>query len=83
MKASRSWRTSFCTAPRGRGAPRRSWCDAVADPTVDLAAVEKQKIRGAIRTDLILSAEIIVITLGTVAAGAVQTQVSVLVGIAP
>ena len=55
---------------------------AVADPTLDLAAVEKQKIKGAVRTDLILSAEIIVITLGTVAAAPFMTQVSVLVGIA-
>ncbi len=39
---------------------------AVADPNVDLVAFEKQKIKGAIRTDFILSAEIIVIALGTV-----------------
>jgi predicted DNA repair protein MutK len=32
----------------------------------DLVQMEKQKIRGAIRTDFILSAEIVVITLGTV-----------------
>ena len=37
---------------------------AVADPKVDLVAFEKEKIAGAIRTDFILSAEIIVITLG-------------------
>ena len=41
---------------------------AVADPAVDLVAVEKDKIKGAVRTDFILSAEIIAITLGTVAA---------------
>jgi len=39
----------------------------VADPSVDLVAFEKNKIRGAIRTDFILSAEIIVIALGSVA----------------
>ena len=44
----------------------------------DLLALEKQKIKGAIRTDFILSAEIIVITLGTVAAASFLTQVSVL-----
>ena len=55
---------------------------AVADPAVDLVALEKQKIKGAVRTDFILSAEIIVITLGTVAAAPFMTQVSVLVGIA-
>ena len=36
-------------------------------PRSELVAVEKDKIKGAIRTDFILSAEIIVITLGTVA----------------
>ncbi|OZA21350.1 MAG: hypothetical protein B7X93_13720, partial [Hydrogenophilales bacterium 17-61-9] len=41
---------------------------ALEDPTIDLVALEKDKIKGAIRTDFILSAEIIVITLGTVAA---------------
>ncbi len=40
--------------------------EAVADPAVDLVAFERDKIRGAIRTDFILSAEIIVIALGTV-----------------
>ncbi len=54
---------------------------AVADPAVDLVALEKQKIKGAVRTDFILSAEIIVITLGTVAAAPFMTQVSVLIGI--
>jgi predicted DNA repair protein MutK len=54
---------------------------SLADPAVDLVAVEKTKIKGAVRTDFILSAEIIVITLGTVAAVPFLTQVSVLVGI--
>lgn len=39
--------------------------EAYADKEVDLVAFEQQKIKGAIRTDLILSAEIIVIALGT------------------
>jgi uncharacterized protein len=55
---------------------------ALADPTIDLVAVEKEKIKGAIRTDFILSAEIIVITLGTVQASPFVTQVSVLTTIA-
>ena len=55
---------------------------AVADEKVDLVAVEKQKIKGAIRTDFILSAEIIVIALGTVAEATFVQQVGVLVGIA-
>ncbi|MFP5467518.1 MAG: DUF808 domain-containing protein [Gammaproteobacteria bacterium] len=54
---------------------------AVADDNVDLVAFEKEKIKGAIRTDFILSAEIIVITLGTVAAASFAQRVSVLVGI--
>ncbi|AGC43357.1 hypothetical protein MYSTI_02028 [Myxococcus stipitatus DSM 14675] len=56
--------------------------EAVANPAVDLVALEKDKIKGAVRTDFILSAEIIAITLGTVAAVNFATRVSVLVGIA-
>ncbi|MCA1979265.1 MAG: DUF808 domain-containing protein [Thiobacillus sp.] len=55
---------------------------ALQDPTLDLVAFEKDKIKGAIRTDFILSAEIIVITLGTVAAASFLTRVSVLASIA-
>lgn len=53
---------------------------AVGDTEVDLMAFEKQKIKGAIRTDFILSAEIIVITLGTVAGASLTAQLTVLVG---
>ncbi len=55
---------------------------AVNNPEVDILAFEKEKVTGAIRTDFILSAEIIVITLGTVAAASFVNQVLVLVGIA-
>jgi hypothetical protein len=55
---------------------------AVADPTVDIVAFEKQKIKGAIRTDFILSAEIIAITLATVAEAQFATRVTVLTSIA-
>lgn len=55
---------------------------ALASPEVDMVAFEKEKIRGAIRTDFILSAEIIIIALGTVAGAAFGSQVAVLVGIA-
>jgi predicted DNA repair protein MutK len=55
---------------------------ALADPAVDVVAFERDKIKGAIRTDFILSAEIIAITLGTVAGAAFVTQVAVLSGIA-
>ncbi|WP_300632547.1 DUF808 domain-containing protein [Pseudomonas sp.] len=56
--------------------------EAVADPATDLVAFEKDKIKGAIRTDFILSAEIIAITLGIVADAALTQQVIVLSGIA-
>ncbi len=55
---------------------------ALADPDTDLAQMEKDKIKGAVRTDFILSAEIIAITLGTVAGQDFWTQLAVLVGIA-
>ncbi|MES2508467.1 MAG: DUF808 domain-containing protein [Pseudomonadota bacterium] len=55
---------------------------ALADPAIDLVAVEKAKIKGAIRTDFILSAEIIAITLGTVQDSAFATQFAVLSAIA-
>jgi hypothetical protein len=48
----------------------------------DLATFEKEKIKGAIRTDFILSAEIVVISLGTVATAAFATKVMVLSAIA-
>ncbi|MBK5254622.1 MAG: DUF808 domain-containing protein [Vicinamibacteria bacterium] len=52
--------------------------EALVDTNVDLVAFEKDKIKGAVRTDFILSAEIIAITLGTVATEPFMTQVSVL-----
>ena len=52
--------------------------EALADPSVDLCAVEKDKIKGAVRTDFILSAEIIAITLGTVAGSDFVTRLTVL-----
>lgn len=55
---------------------------ALADPSVDMQAFEKDKIKGAVRTDFILSAEIIAITLGVVAEQAFLQQVLVLSGIA-
>jgi hypothetical protein len=60
---------------------RAARLQAMADEQVDLVVLEKDKVKGAIRTDFILSAEIIVITLGTVAAASIERQLSVLVGI--
>jgi predicted DNA repair protein MutK len=56
--------------------------EALEDPAVDLRTLERDKIKGAVRTDFILSAEIIVIALGAVAASPLATRVGVLVGIA-
>ena len=55
---------------------------ALEDPAVDLVGFERDKIKGAIRTDFILSAEIIVIALGTVQDAAFLTQATVVSGIA-
>ncbi|MEW6991073.1 DUF808 domain-containing protein [Colwelliaceae bacterium 6441] len=54
----------------------------LADNSIDLVALEKDKIKGAIRTDFILSAEIVVIVLGSVREAAFETQVMVLSGLA-
>lgn len=56
--------------------------EAFHNPKVDLEAFEKEKIEGAIRTDFILSAEIIAIALGTVADKDIMTQTMVVSGIA-
>jgi len=56
--------------------------EAVANPAVDMVAFEKEKVKGAVRTDFILSAEIIVITLGTAATATFGLQLAVLAGIA-
>lgn len=55
---------------------------ALDQPDVDLVAFEKERIKGAIRTDFILSAEIIAITLGTVAEAEFMTRVLVMSGVA-
>ena len=55
---------------------------AVADPTVDLVAFEKDKVKGAVRTDFVLSAEIVVITLGTMATAPLMQQVVALSAVA-
>lgn len=57
------------------GKSRAQQVTAVADPKVDLVAYEREKVKGAIRTDFVLSAEIIVITLGTMATAPLMQQV--------
>lgn len=53
-----------------------------ADPAVDVVALERDKIKGAVRTDFILSAEIIAISLGAAAGAPMATQATVLALIA-
>jgi predicted DNA repair protein MutK len=72
----------YLHAPHEDEARHTQLTQALADPAVDLVQVEKDKIKGAVRTDFILSAEIIAITLGTVATQPFVTQVAVLSGIA-
>ncbi len=60
----------------------RELIEAFHNPEVDLEAFEKEKIQGAIRTDFILSAEIIVIALGTVADKDILSQTMVVSGTA-
>ena len=55
---------------------------SLADPAADVVAVEKEKIKGAVRTDFVLSAEIIVITLGTMSTAPIAQQVLALSAVA-
>lgn len=63
-------------------AHRAERIDAVRDESVDMVAFEKQKIAGAVRTDFILSAEIIIIALGTLQTASLSEQIAVLSTIA-
>lgn len=67
--------------PSDAHAHERELESALADRDIDLVAIEREKIRGAIRTDFVLSAEIVVITLGTVANATFTTQLMVLCAI--
>ncbi|MFN9414754.1 MAG: DUF808 domain-containing protein, partial [Pirellula sp.] len=57
---------------------KKSHHEIIATPEIDVVQAEKTKIGGAIRTDFILSAEIIVISLGVVAESPIVTQIGVL-----
>ncbi|MGH8055060.1 MAG: DUF808 domain-containing protein [Stenotrophomonas sp.] len=54
----------------------------LADDNVDVVAWEKDKIKGAVRTDFILSAEIIVLSLGVISNAPFGQQVAALIAIA-
>lgn len=72
----------FLHSPGEDEAHAQELLKALTDPSVDLMAVERDKIKGAIRTDFVLSAEIIAITLGTVQSQPWSTQLAVLSSIA-
>ena len=72
----------FLHHPAEDAAHHAELTQALADPNVDLKRIEQEKIKGAVRTDFVLSAEIIVISLGIVAASPFMTRVTVLVAIA-
>ncbi|MET0287164.1 MAG: DUF808 domain-containing protein [Polyangiales bacterium] len=63
-------------------AERKELLARASDPNVDLVAFEKEKIKGAVRTDFVLSAEIVVIALGTVTDKSFGTRAAVLASIA-
>lgn len=73
---------SFWHNDAAEAAHDKELLEHLADPTVDMVKFEKDRIKGAIRTDFILSLEIIVLTLGIVADQSLVTQVLVLSGIA-
>ncbi len=71
----------FLHDPADDAAERAALRQALTNPQLDLVALEKEKIKGAVRTDFILSAEIVVISLGTVATAPLLQQFAVLAGI--
>ena len=72
----------FLHSPQEDQARHEEVVQALSRPDVDLLALEKDKIKGAVRTDFILSAEIITIALGTVAAAPMLQRVLVLSSVA-
>lgn len=73
---------SFTHSKADTQSQRQALQESLAGAEVDLAAFEKDKVKGAVRTDFILSAEIIAITLGIVSDSPLMQQVVVLSGIA-
>jgi hypothetical protein len=68
--------------PEKKKGEKEARVEALLDPAVDMVAFEKEKVTGAIRTDFILSAEIIAITLGIVQESSLVLQLAVLSAIA-
>ena len=72
----------FLHSAKEDAAHEENLVEAINSPEIDMVAFEKDKIQGAIRTDFILSAEIIVIALGTVANTTFMQQILVVASIA-
>ena len=68
---------SLFTSKEEKEAEHQRDLEALSNPEVDMLEFEKEKIKGAIKTDFILSAEIIVIALGTVQNKSILEQTSV------
>ena len=68
---------SLFTSKQDKEAEHQKELNALLDENVDMLEFEKDKIKGAIKTDFILSAEIIVIALGTVQDKSMLEQTSV------
>jgi predicted DNA repair protein MutK len=71
----------FLHGPAEEEAAHARRLQAVVDTKVDMVAFERDKVKGAIRTDFILSAEIVTIALGTVANSPFVTRLAVLSGL--
>lgn len=67
----------FIHKPTAKDEEKNKKLQALTDPAIDMVAFEQKKIKGAIRTDFILSAEIVVIALGTVQDAVFSQQVLV------
>ncbi|RYZ01763.1 MAG: DUF808 domain-containing protein [Myxococcales bacterium] len=67
--------------PKDEQAEGARHVSALATENLDLVAFEREKVKGAVRTDFVLSAEIVVIALGTVATAPFLTRVTVLVAL--
>lgn len=72
---------AFAHRDSADAAEHQELIEKLQDPSVDMVEYEREKIQGAVRTDFILSAEIIVLTLGIVADADFLNQVLVLCGI--
>jgi predicted DNA repair protein MutK len=69
------WHRMFHAKTSDAHADDAAHLTVLTDPTVDVVAMEKERIKGAVRTDFILSAEIVVIALGTMSTRPIGQQI--------